>query len=194
MSDTTKHVLILDAGVNYGHSHGELNHHFTEIAKEFFQGKGMQVSVTRVADGYDIDAEKAKLLQADVIFVQTPGFWMSTPWQLKKYEDECFGALAEGGDGRHRAQPDSKYGTGGVHKNKHYMLSCTWNAPLEAFYDPQQFFGGLGIDGVFLPLHKTFEFVGAKYLPTFMANDVIKNPQIEQDEARLKEHLNKHFG
>lgn len=61
--------------------------------------------------------------------------------------------------------------------------------PLEAFEDPKQFFGGVGIDGVFLPLHRTMAFLGLKALPSFMANDVIKNPQIDADMKRFVAHL-----
>ncbi|STV69983.1 modulator of drug activity B [Klebsiella pneumoniae] len=35
------------------------------------------------------------------------------------------------------------------------MLSLTWNAPMEAFTDKDQFFHGVGVDGVYLPFHKS---------------------------------------
>ncbi len=74
------------------------------------------------------------------------------------------------------------------------MISMTWNAPLEAFTEPMQFFEGKGIDGVLFPMHKTFAFLGMKPLPTFMANDVIKNPTLEADLERFKAHLIRCFG
>ncbi len=64
---------------------------------------------------------------------------------------------------------------------------------MEAFTDPKQFFEGRGIDGVFLPLHKTFEFIGMKPMASFMANDVFKNPTIEADFERFKKHLATEF-
>lgn len=54
------------------------------------------------------------------------------------------------------------------------MLSLTWNAPMEAFTEKDQFFHGVGVDGVYLPFHKANQFLGMDALPTFIANDVIK--------------------
>lgn len=188
-----KKVLILDAGVALFQAKGELNHHYVAMAKEILEAKGYEVSVTRVAEPYDIPTEQAKLHETDYVIVQTPGFWMGTPWQLKKYEDECFGSMAEGGDGRHRSDPNSKYGTGGIHTSKHYMVCSTWNAPAEAFTDPDQFFEGRGIDGALMQLHKTFAFIGMQKMPSFVANDVLKNPTHEADFARFKAHIESNF-
>lgn len=188
-----KNVVILDAGVNQGNAHGELNHHYANLAQELLTNHGFNVSISRVGEAYDIPQEVAKLAAADLVIVQTPGFWMSIPWQLKKYMDEVFvDTTLCAGDGRHRADANSKYGSGGKLTDKRYMLSTTWNAPLEAFTDPDQFFEGRGLDGLFMSVHKTFAFLGLKPLPSFMANDVLKNPQHEQDFARFKEHLMQH--
>ena len=73
------------------------------------------------------------------------------------------------------------------------MLSSTWNAPLQAFTDANQFFGGVGIDGVLLPLHKTFQFIGMSPLPSFVANDIYKNPSIKFDLNRFKDHIEQNF-
>ncbi|MCF0254619.1 MAG: NAD(P)H-dependent oxidoreductase, partial [Duodenibacillus sp.] len=118
------------------------------------------------------------------------------PWQLKRYEDLVFvkPALCAGGDGRSREDRTRLYGRGGVNRDKVYMLSSTWNAPREAFEDPRQFFEGRGIDGLLFPLHKTFEFLGMRGLPSFMANDVFKNPTIEADVERFRSHLARYFG
>lgn len=72
------------------------------------------------------------------------------------------------------------------------MFSVTWNAPLEAFTDKEEFFEGLGVEIVYLPLRKTHEFIGMNVLPTFMCNDVVKNPQIERYIADYKAHLQKY--
>ena len=74
------------------------------------------------------------------------------------------------------------------------MLSVTWNAPLEAFDDPSQFFEGAGVEGVYLPFHKANQFLGLEPIPSFIANDVEKNPKIEADLARFTGHLTEHFG
>ena len=104
-----------------------------------FEGFGHEVVVTNLDDGWVIEDEVKKILAADVVIVQSPGWWMSPPWQFKKYEDEVFvqpGISA--GDGRSRHDPMKRYGTGGQLKNKRYLLSSTWNAPLEAFTDQEK--------------------------------------------------------
>lgn len=45
-----------------------------------------------------------------------------------------------------------------------------------------------------MPVHKTFQFLGMQPLPSFMANDVLKNPRIAGDMQRFKEHLIQYFG
>ena len=96
-------------------------------------------------------------------------------------------------DGRTRGDPARKYGSGGLLHGKRYMLSLTWNAPLEAFNDPDQFFEGVGVEAVYLPFHKANQFLGLEPIPSFVANDVEKNPQIEADLDRFAAHLDEHF-
>ncbi len=122
---------------------------------------------------------------------------MGMPWTLKKYIDEVFteghGKLYAS-DGRTRSDATQKYGSGGLLQGKSYMLSVTWNAPLEAFEDKEQFFHGVGVDGVYLAQHKANQFIGLDTLPTFMCNDVIKQPNVESDFARYRAHLEYVFG
>ena len=108
-----KKILIVDAGcTNYGKG-GTLSHAFAALAKETLEGE--------------------KIAAADSVIFQVPGWWMYIPWQLKKYQDLVFAnPKLCGGDGRHRDDPEAKYGTGGFLKEKTYLLSTTWNAPLEA--------------------------------------------------------------
>ena len=73
------------------------------------------------------------------------------------------------------------------------MLSLTWNAPLAAFDEADNFFEGRGVDGVYFPFHKSQEFVGLEALPTFIANDVIKAPDVERDMAAYADHLARLF-
>lgn len=190
-----KKVFIIDSGVHQGFAQGELNHHYAQLAQTTLTELGYEVEVRRVEDDWDVATDAAKVAAADIIIVQVPGFWMSIPWQLKKYLDFVFcDSQVANGDGRHRADPSAKYGTGGKLTGKKFMISTTWNAPLEAFTDPDQFFEGKGIDGVFFPLRKTFEFIGIKdQIPTFMANDVVKNPDHEGDQARFIAHLKANF-
>ena len=78
-------------------------------------------------------------------------------------------------------------------RKAHYMISCTWNAPANAFTAPEEFFEGKGIDAVLLPIHKAFQFIGMKPMQTFMANDVVKNPTYEADFKRFVELVRKNF-
>ena len=78
-------------------------------------------------------------------------------------------------------------------KAKH-MLSLTWNAPIEAFTREGDFFEGKGVDALYMHFHKLNEFIGLTRLPTFLCNDVIKNPQVEQYPADYQAHLEKVFG
>ena len=192
-----KNILILNGGKNFGHSKGGLNETMTAVAEQHFIGLKHDVKVTAIDNGYDIESEIEKWLWADVIIQQTPAWWMGVPWTVKKYIDEVFtvghGHLYQS-DGRSRQNTESKYGSGGLLQGKEYMLSVTWNAPEEAFNDPQQFFEGAGVDAVYIAMHKAHQFLGMTPLQTFMSNDVIKNPSIDHDIKRYKDHLTTLFG
>lgn len=189
-------ILIINAKKQFGHSNGELNQTLSDVAESFLRDIKHDVQVTVVDDGYDIDAEVQKYLWADTVIYQMPGWWMGEPWILKKYIDEVFTAghgNLYASDGRTRSDAGKKYGSGGLLQGKTYMLSLTWNAPLEAFTDPDQFFHGVGVDGVYLHFHKANQFLGMEALPTFICNDVIKQPDIASDIARLRAHLGEVF-
>ena len=190
------HILIVNAGKSYTHSKGELNKLLATFAQTELTELGHQVKLTNIDEGYDITDEIAKYEWADTIIYQQPGWWMGGPWILKKYIDEIFteghGKLYQS-DGRSRNDALQKYGSGGLMQGKHYMISATWNAPQEAFDEPDQFFEGKGVDAVYLPLHKANQFLGLEPIPTFLCVDVMKAPQIEQDLVRYKAHLKQCF-
>ncbi|MEG7407589.1 NADPH quinone reductase MdaB, partial [Serratia marcescens] len=52
---------------------------------------------------------------------------------------------------------------------------------------------GVGVDGVYLHFHKANQFLGMEALPTFICNNVIKEPNIADDITRYREHLAKIF-
>lgn len=185
-------ILIVNGAKNFLLSKGELNNKFAFLAYDHLASQGHDVSMTIVDKGYSIDEEVQKIANSDVIIFQMPGWWMGEPWTIKKYIDEVFTAghgVLYASDGRSRTDPTKKYGSGGLLQGKKYMLSVTWNAPLEAFNDSEQFFNGVGVEGVYLHFHKANQFLGLDALPTFIANDVEKNPQIENDVARYLQHL-----
>lgn len=191
-----KKILIINAKKDFGHSHGDFNQSMGLVAENYLKSLGNLVETTIVDTGYSVEEEINKILWADVLIYQMPAWWMGPPWILKKYIDEVFTAghgVLYANDGRSRSDQTKKYGSGGLLNGKKYMLSVTWNAPREAFDDPNQFFHGLGIDAVYLPMHKAQQFLGMTPLATFMCNDVIKAPNIEDDSERYKNHLSEVF-
>ncbi len=191
-------ILILNGTQPYSFAKGALNAAFADRAKTWFEGRGHDVRVTVVAEGYDVEAEVESHLWADTILFQFPVNWMMVPWILKKYMDEVYTAGMDGrlcaGDGRSTEAPKANYGTGGALQGTSYMLSLTFNAPAEAFDDPGAFFfQGGSVDDLLRPVHLNARFFGMTPLPTFSAHDVMKNPTIEADFARFDAHLAKHF-
>jgi len=192
-----KNILLINGSKKFGSSGGRLSATLQEVAKETLQSFGCNIVETHIDKGYDIESEVQKLLDSDVWIYQMPGWWMGEPWIVKEYIDKVFMAGAGkfcAGDGRHHDNPSKNYGKGGLLHDKKYMFSLTWNAPIEAFTDKDEFFGGVGVDVVYLHLHKAHEFLGMQTLPTFICNDVVKNPQVEQYIQEYKAHLQKVFG
>ena len=193
-----KSVLIINAHHPYPFSEGRLNGSLVDIAMKNLEKKGYKVRLTTMQDDFVVDEEIDKHTWADVVLVQTPCNWMGVPWPFKKYMDEVYTAGMDGrlcdGDGRTREDASRQYGSGGSLTGKKYMLSLTYNAPKEAFDDPgQEFFGGRGIDDLFWPMHLNFKFFGMTPLETFACHDVMKNPDVENDFARLEAHLDRIF-
>lgn len=191
-----KNILLINGAKTFAHSNGQLNDTLTELAQHVLSGLGHQVQVTRADSEYDAKAEVEKFLWADTVIYQMPGWWMGAPWTVKKYIDDVFteghGSLYAN-DGRSRADASKKYGSGGLIHDKNYMLSLTWNAPMDAFNDAEQFFHGVGVDRVYLPFHKANQFLGMQTLPTFIVNDVIKAPEVEAYMAQYRDHLTQVF-
>ncbi|MDE0591495.1 NAD(P)H-dependent oxidoreductase [Halocynthiibacter sp. C4] len=183
-------ILILNGAVPHNNSIETLNSSFAERARDNLVGQGHEVRLTNIAQGYDIDAEVAAHVWADAVILQFPVHWMGLPWTFKKYFDEVYTANTDNllftSDGRTNADPKRNYGMGGVLTDTRYMLSVTFNAPSEAFDNPDEpFFAGKSVDDMLLPVHKTLQFLGMKPTATFSAHDVVKNAEIESDFARF---------
>ncbi|MBC7209878.1 MAG: NAD(P)H-dependent oxidoreductase [Pseudomonas sp.] len=176
--------------------HFDLNRTFTAVHMALLLGLGgvsMGVTAAQTVE----QAEVEKFLWADVVIYQMPGWWMGAPWTVKKYIDEVFTAghgSLYANDGRTRSDASQKYGSGGLVQGKQYMLSLTWNAPQQAFDDPSDFFEGKGVDAVYFPFHKANQFLGMSGLPTFLAVDVMKRPDVPAALAAYEQHLDEVFG
>lgn len=192
-----KKILLLNGGKQFAHSDGRLNQTLHDVAMAYLDRAGYDVQQTFIDGGYDVQAEVQKFLWADVVIYQMPGWWMGAPWTVKKYIDDVFteghGSLYAS-DGRSRSDASKRYGSGGLIQGKQYMLSLTWNAPQQAFDDPADFFEGKGVDAVYFPFHKANQFLGMTGLPTFLAVDVMKRPDVPAALAAYEAHLDKVFG
>ena len=187
-----KRIRPHNAGKQSAHSDDRYNATLHDAAVAFLDRAGCDVKTTFIDGGYDIEEEVQKILWADVVIYQMPGWWMGAPWTVKKYLDEVFTAghgSLYANDGRTRADASQKYGSGGLIQGKQYLLSLTWNAPQQAFDDPTDFFEAKGVDAVYLPFHKANQFLGMRALPTFLCTDVMKQPNIERDVVRYQRHL-----
>ena len=189
-------VFVINAHQEYPFSKGELNRALVEKVRAHCEGLGYEVRSTRMGEEIDVEAEIANHLWADVVVLQTPVNWMGVPWSFKRYMDFVYSAGMDGrlcdGDGRSRKDPSRQYGTGGTLGGKRYALSLTFNAPREAFDDPNQvFFGGKSVDDLFAPTHWNFAFFGMEPCETFACYDVMKNPRIEADFERFDAYLHR---
>ncbi len=193
-------TLIINSHLHYpGWSEGKLNLTFMEIAKAYFVERGDTVDETFIERGYDPAQEVQKHLKADFVILQTPVNWFSAPWIYKKYVDEVFNlglaskALLDG-DGRTRDDPARQYGTGGKMQGKKFMISATWNAPVETFSNPASvLYQGKGTVDLFLPITSNYKFSGYEILPDFGVFDIYKNPNFSQAIENYREHLKTYF-
>ncbi|MDZ5604681.1 NAD(P)H-dependent oxidoreductase [Pseudomonas sp. RP23018S] len=192
-----KNILLLNGGKQFAHSDGRLNQTLHDTALAYFDRAGFNVRQTFIDGGYEAEQQVQDWLWADVVIYQMPGWWMGAPYTVKQYIDEVFtvghGSLYAS-DGRTRSDASQKYGSGGLIHGKRYMISATWNAPQQAFDDPSDFFEGKGVDAVYFPFHKAHQFLGMSGLPTFVAVDVMKRPDVPATVAAYEAHLAEVFG
>ncbi|MDB6137014.1 MAG: mdaB 1 [Verrucomicrobiaceae bacterium] len=194
-------TLLINAHLTYpGWSEGRLNQTFLTLAREFFTGRGDEVTETCIERGYTAEEEVKKHVAADLVILQMPVNWFGAPWIYKKYVDEVFNhGLSSGlmlsGDGRTRSDPSKQYGTGGKMQGRRFMISATWNAPLAAFANPEGFLlAGKDRSDLFLPITSNYKFCGYDILPDFGIFDIFKNPDFEAAFADYQRHLAEHCG
>lgn len=179
--------------MNYLQSKGRLNNTFANQIVNQLNSNNIETKITFIEQSYKIDEEIDKYVWADIIIYQIPSWWMGPPWIVKKYMDDVWTMAADKlfiNDGRTRFDPTKLYGSGGLCQNKKIMVSSTWNAPKEAFYEKGQFFDAKGLDGVFDWFYKAHKFLGiTNIIKEFTAFDVIKKMDFEYWSNELKKHI-----
>ena len=197
----TKKVLLINTHLTYPNwSEGLLNDAFHQKAKDFFLSKNFEVSETKVEVGYQADQEVVKHVEADVIILQTPINWFGAPWIYKKYVDEVFNsglhsAKFLSGDGRTRDDASRQYGTGGKMLGKKFMVSATWNAPREAFGNPEQhLFKGISSADFLTHITSNYRFCGVEIVADYNCFDIFKEGDISKDLENYPKHLATVFG
>lgn len=189
-------ALLINAYETFtGVGEGKLNNSLIEITKEILEKKGYEVEITKIENGYDMVQEHQKLLNADIVYIQTPIYWFGIPGMFKSYIDRVLMVgYADGstlsGDGRTRSDASKKYGSGGNLLNKKYMICSTWNSPKEAFNNKEQFFDGLSVDDVLMQIHKSYQFLGMQKVPSFTFFDIFKSADSVKEQI---EEFNKHI-
>lgn len=190
-----KKVFIINGASKYAHSEGMFNRTLLMWTNDYFKKKGFEVKMTNIEDGYNPEEEVNKYVWADIIIYHTPIWWFQLPNTFKKYFDEVFTAGHQNGiylnDGRRSANPTRNYGTGGTLQGRRYMLTTTWNAPLEAFTIEDEFFKQHTADDVMFGFHQMNAFIGMSPLQSFHFYDVMKNPDMDNAKTHYLAHLDK---
>lgn len=198
--EKTQKALLINTHLTYpGWSEGTLNNSFIQIAKDFFLSKNHEVLETKVENGYNVDEEVEKHVEADIIILQMPVNWFGAPWIYKKYVDEVFNSglfskklLSD--DGRTRKNPSKQYGTGGHLHGKKFMICATWNAPEEAFSNPaQQLMQGKSTSDLLLNISSNYSFCGLEVVPGYNCFDIFKEGNIAKDLENYPDHLTEVF-
>lgn len=189
-------VHLINAHLNYPNwSEGSLNDAMSETAKAYLTEQGHDITETRIEDGYDPEAEAQKHLNSDLVILQTPINWFGAPWIYKKYVDEVFNVGLHtktflDNDGRTREDPTRQYGTGGHMQGKKFMIASTWNAPVEAFDNPDGvLLEGKGVDDLLLNITFNYKFVGYQVLKSFGIYDIFRDTDIAKSIEGYKKHL-----
>lgn len=176
-----KKVLLINAHLTYPNwTEGKLNNSFSEVAKDFFISKSFDVLETKIEAGYNAVDEEKKHLDADIVILQMPVNWFGAPWIYKKYVDEVFNAALFSqslltGDGRTKDDPTKQYGTGGLLQGRKFMICATWNAPAEAFDNPDhKLFEGKGLSDIFLHITSNYRFCGYDIVDSYNCFDIFR--------------------
>lgn len=187
-------ILLVNGHEYWEKSPGQLNETLLQETVIWFTHRKHNVKTTHVEKDYDLEEEVQKILWADVIFYFSPVYWMSITSKLKSYLDHVYGnqkGRLFTNDGRDNG---GQYGSGGLMQSKKYMLITTWNAPVEAFSNENQYlFEGKSVDDVFLNFHAMQKFIGMRKINSFSLHDVKKKPDINKFLNDFRLHLNQNI-
>ncbi|RZK40611.1 MAG: flavodoxin family protein [Pedobacter sp.] len=192
-------IFVINGGQKFGHSGGRFNESIANATAEFFSGLDkFEVKTTNINDDYKPKEEVAKYVWADVIIYHTPIWWFQLPHGFKKYIDVVFTEGHKNGiyisDGRKAENPTRNYGTGGMLHGRKYMVTSSWNAPIEAFTLPKEFFMETSVDnGVLFGFHRMNAFTGLERIDGIHFHDIEKNANVLRDLEAYKLHLEKSF-
>ena len=76
-------------------------------------------------------------------------------------------------------------------QGKKFMISATWNAPSDAFDNPNgELYGGKATAELFL--HVQLQVHGFDILSDYAVFDIFKNPDVSRALEDYKRHLEKH--
>lgn len=189
-----KKIFVINGAPQFAHSGGELNKTLLNITVDYFKNQdGYEVKSTDINEEYNLSDEVDKFVWADLIIYHTSVWWMNLPFNFKEYLDtvftEGYGKIYKH-DGRSSKNPTKNYGTGGLLQGSKYMLTTTWNAPLNAFEEAGEFFEQRSVDdGVMFSFHKMNQFIGLTKLEGIHFYDVMKNLNIEDIQTNYIKHL-----
>jgi len=194
-------VLVINGGQEFAHSGGKFNATLTSWTVDFFRRyMTAEIKVTDINQAYDPEEEVKKFVWADLIIYHIPVWWFQVPYRLKEYIDIVLTAGHQNGiyknDGRSRSNDNPKlhYGTGGLLQGRRYMLTTSWNAPIEAFSIEGEFFNLQNEDQVLLGFHKMNKFIGLARLEGFHFHEMEKGVtphKIEDEKQNYIKHLKK---
>jgi modulator of drug activity B len=76
-------------------------------------------------------------------------------------------------------------------QDKKFMVAATWNAPTEAFDNPEGvLFEGKGIDDLLLSITSNYRFVGFEVLKSYGIHDIFKDTaDIPTGLEHYRDHL-----
>lgn len=191
-----KKIFVINGGQHFAHSGGKFNETLTGWTVDYFKNQlGAEVKVTDINEPYVAAEEVEKFLWADLIIYHTPVWWFQLPYKLKEYIDVVFteghenGIYKNDGRSRHNDNPKLHYGTGGLLQGRKYMLTTSWNAPIEAFTVKGEFFEQHNEDEAIIGAHKMNQFVGLSRLEGFHFHEMEKGVTPEKIEEDRKEYI-----